>query len=210
MSRAKTAGPPRSPGPTPAATKARAKRATSTRPEDLADDELLELVQRRSFRFFWDRAHPVSGLARDRTNVHRPPDPSDELIGIGGSGFGIMAIIVAVKRGWITRSQALERLRAMLDVLTPARCYHGIYPHFMNGRTGATIPFSRKDDGGDLVESSYLFMGLLCARHFFDRDDPVEKRLRQDITNLWWEAEWSWYTQGRKLLYWHWSPNNGW
>ena len=122
-----------------------------------------------------------------------------------------MAIIVAVERGWVTRDQALERLRAMLDVLTPARNYHGIFPHFMNGRTGATIPFSRKDDGGDLVETSFLFMGLLCARQYFDRDTPAEQRLRQDITNLWGEAEWNWYTQGgRKLLYWHWSPNNGW
>jgi hypothetical protein len=121
-----------------------------------------------------------------------------------------MTIIVAVERGWISRGQALERLRAMLDVIVPTTCYHGIYPHFMNGRTGATIPFSRKDDGGDLVESSYLFMGLLCARHYFNRETPEEMRLRADITNLWREAEWNWYTRGRQLLYWHWSPNNGW
>src|SRR5262245_1702810 len=144
--------------------RARAKAGAGPRPEDLGDEELLELVQRQTFRFFWEGAHPVSGLARDRTKTTGAPDPADELIGIGGSGFGVMAIIVAVERGWVTRQEALARLRAMLDVLIPARNYHGIYPHFMNGRTGATIPFSRKDDGGDLVESSYLFMGLLCAR----------------------------------------------
>jgi hypothetical protein len=178
-------------------------------PADLSDDELLELVQRQTFRFFWEGAHPVSGLAADRRTTR--DQPTDDLIGIGGSGFGIMALIVAVERGWESREDGLAQLQRMLDLLMRATCYHGIFPHFMNGRTGATIPFSRKDDGGDLVETSYLFMGLLCARHYFDRDTPVETRLRHRINILWGEAEWNWHTQdGRRLLYWHWSPNNGW
>jgi hypothetical protein len=181
----------------------------SERPEDMADDALLELVQRRTFGFFWDAAHPVSGLARDRV-TGRDPSPDDELVGIGGSGFGVMAIIVAVERGWINRDQAVERLLAMLRLLVPARNYHGMLPHFMNGRTGATIPFSRKDDGGDIVETSYLLMGLLTAREYFDRDSVEERRMREEIGYLWGEAEWDWYTRERKLLYWHWSPNNGW
>ena len=142
----------------PAKGKPAAKRA-GPRPEDLPDEALLELVQRQTFGFFWDAAHPVSGLARDRDPDPRPARSRRELIGIGGSGFGVMAIIVAVERGWVTREEALARLRAMLDVLIPARNYHGIYPHFMNGRTGATIPFSRKDDGGDLVETSLSVHG---------------------------------------------------
>jgi hypothetical protein len=175
----------------------------------LTDDELLETVQRQTFRYFWEGAHPVSFLARDRTFT--TSDPEDDKVTTGGTGFGVMAIIVAVERQWVTRAEALKRLGGMLDVLEIATCYHGVYPHFMNGVTGATIPFWRKDDAADLVETSFLFQGLLCAKQYFDRDTAEERRLRGRINFLWHEVEWSWHTQGgRKVLYWHWSPNNGW
>lgn len=174
----------------------------------LDDEALLEAVQRQTFRFFWEGAHPVSGLAPDRRTRHEAP--IDDLVAIGGSGFGAMALIVAAERGWVRREAAVARLASMLEVLTRATCYHGAYPHFMNGATGATIPFSRKDDGGDLVETALLFQGLLCARQYFAADNPAERALRSRITGLWEEVEWDWYTQNRKLLYWHWSPNNGW
>ncbi|HKH81107.1 MAG TPA: glucoamylase family protein [Methylovirgula sp.] len=185
------------------------KAARPFSPADLSDEELLDCVQRQTFRFFWEAAHLVSGLAPDRRTKRE--EAVDDRIAIGGSGFGIMAIIVAVARGWVSREEALDRLGRMLDLLTHATCFHGIYPHFMNGRTGAPIPMSRKNDGGDLVETSYLFMGLLCARQAFDRDSPIEQHLRQRITMLWEEAEWNWHTRdGREVLFWHWSPNNGW
>lgn len=176
---------------------------------DLPDDDLLDALQRQTFRFFWEGGHEVSGLAADRLFVDG--EPKDDLIAVGGSGFGVMSIIVAAARGWIERAAARERIDRMLDILFAAPCFHGMFPHFMNGRTGAPIAFSRKDDGGDIVESSYLFMGLLCARSYFDSSAAEERRLRERITILWEEAEWSWYTrEGRKALYWHWSPNNGW
>ena len=176
---------------------------------ELPDAALLEQVQRQTFRFFWEGAHPLSGLAPDGIPArnHHPQD----LVAVGGSGFGIMAILAAVERGWVTRDAALERLGRMLDLLTRATCYHGVFPHFLDGRTGATIPFMRKDDGGDLVETSLLCMGLLCARQYFQRDHAAEKAVRDRITYLWDEVEWDWHTRGgRDLLYWHWSPNNGW
>jgi len=176
----------------------------------LADAQLLEHVQRQTFRYFWDGAHPVSGLVFDRRG-RSPSQDFDNRIAVGGSGFAIMALIVAAERGWVSRAAAVERLGQMLAVLTRASCYHGAFPHFMDGATGATIPFSRKDDGGDLVETSFLCMGLLCARQYFDRATPAEQRLRHTVTYLWEEVEWSWYTRGaRKVLYWHWSPHNGW
>jgi hypothetical protein len=175
----------------------------------LPDDALLEAVQRQTFRYFWDAAHPDSGLARDRITTSKMP--ADDLVAIGGSGFGFMATIVAAERRWITRDAALERLERSLSLLTRATCYHGAFPHFMNGRTGATIPFTRKDDGGDLVETSILLMGLLCAREYFNRDTLIEGRIRGLIHGLWHDVEWDWYTRdGRNVLYWHWSPNNGW
>ena len=110
----------------------------------------------------------------------------------------------------MTRAEVLARLSKALDCLERATCYHGLYPHFMHGDTGATKPFSRKDDGADLVESAFLFQGLLCARAYFDRDASEEKRIRDRITYLWSEAEWGWYTQGGRIaLTWHWSPTNG-
>lgn len=183
--------------------------AAPPRPTGLSDDALIDLVQRQTFRFFWEGAHPASGLARDR--VGATGAPADDLVAIGGSGFGVMAIIVAVERGWVTRGEALARLSTMLACLERAPCYHGLFPHFMHGGSGATIPFSRKDDGGDLVETALLFQGLLCARAYFDGDNAAELAVRRRITALWEDVEWSWHTRdGRRVLTWHWSPNNGW
>jgi hypothetical protein len=175
----------------------------------LSDDEMLEAVQRQTFQFFWEGAHPESGLARDRCKMDSGPE--DDLVATGGSGFGIMAVIVAAERGWISRETAVERLLKMLDLLIRATCYHGAFPHFMNGRSGATIPFMRKDDGGDLVETSFLIMGLLCAREYFNRQAPDESKVRGLANYLWNDVEWDWYTHGgRPALHWHWSPTNGW
>jgi hypothetical protein len=179
------------------------------RASHLDDDALLDLVQRQTFGYFWDFAHPTSGLARERSNLTF--GYGAEVVCAGGSGFGIMTIIVAVERRWIGRGEAVDHLLKMVRFLYKADSYHGIFPHFMNGETGRTIPFSRKDDGGDLVETSFLIAGLLCARQYFDREDGKENELRARINGLWREAEWAWHTRGGlRVLYWHWSPNNGW
>jgi hypothetical protein len=175
----------------------------------LPDEALLEAVQRQTFGFFWDGAHPQSGLAADRRRTQAVA--VDDLVATGGSGFGIMAIIVAVERGWVERSDAALRISQMLDLLTRATCYHGAFPHFMNGRSGATIPFMRKDDGADLVETSFLIMGLLCAREYFDGKSALEDKIRGQSNTIWQDVEWVWFTRGgREVLTWHWSPNNGW
>lgn len=174
-----------------------------------ADGELLDLVQRQTFGFFWEGAHPQSGLARDRQKT--TGDPDNDLVAIGGSGFGIMAIVVAVERGWVSRDEAVARLGTMLSCLEKTSRYHGMFPHFINGRTAETIPFSRKDDGGDVVETAFLFQGLLCARQYFDRAATRERDLCRRIDRLWREAEWDWYRRdGGANLYWHWSPRQGW
>ncbi|CAI2932566.1 Glycoamylase domain-containing protein [Aminobacter niigataensis] len=176
-------------------------------PSMLADDALLDLVQRQTVRYFWEGGHPVSGLARDRlkTTGNKPND----LVAIGGSGFGIMAIIVAVERGWVDRVEALGRLHRMLDLLEGSPRYHGMFPHFIDGRTGATIPFRRKDDGADVVETTFLFQGLICAREYLDRSAGEEQRFRGRVNALLAQAEWDWF-QRKGKLYWHWSPKHGW
>ena len=177
--------------------------------KNLSDEQLLDLVQRQTFRYFWDFGHPESGMARERSNATF--GYGDEVVTTGGTGFGIMAIVVAAERRWIKREDAAQRIHKMVDFLLKADHYHGVFPHWLNGQTGKTIPFSRKDDGGDLVETAYLVQGLLCARAYFTGVGNVESSLRQRITWLWEEVEWNWHTAGtRNQLYWHWSPNHGW
>ncbi|MGI9489416.1 MAG: glucoamylase family protein, partial [Geminicoccaceae bacterium] len=178
------------------------------RPKGLSDDDLLELVQRQTFRFFWDGAHPISGLARDRTNVQDKYGP--EAMAIGGTGFGAIAIVVAAERGWISRGEAVDQLLKMVKFLHLGAHFHGVLPHFMHGTTGAAIAFSRKDDGSDVVEQAFLIGGLLVARQYFDGDGK-EAELRDRINVLWNQTEWDWHTRGgRHIMYWHWSPNQGW
>ncbi|GAB1447380.1 glucoamylase family protein [Bacteroidota bacterium] len=172
------------------------------------DSLLLDEVQRQTLRYFTEFAHPVSGMARERSN--NAYDYGNEVVTTGGTGFGIMAIVAGVKRGWIPRDSAVKHLLKMVKFLEKANHYHGIFPHWLDGETGKTIPFSRKDDGGDIVESAFLFTGMLSARSFFDQPNPKETELRNRITWLWEAAEWNWYTQGQNVLYWHWSPNHGW
>lgn len=176
--------------------------------KELSDSALLDKVQQQTFRYFWDFAHPVSGMARERSNTDGPY--GHETIAVGGTGFGIMSLIVAVERKWIERDTAARLLLKMVKFLVKSPSYHGAFPHWLDGATGRTIPFSRKDDGGDLVETSYLMQGLLCARQYFNRDNEVEKGFRNRVAWLWGDIEWNWYTQGQDVLYWHWSPNNGW
>ncbi len=184
------------------------RKSSPKHPGEVSDEALLDLVQRQTFQFFWQGAHPLCGLARDRTGLDK--DPADDLVCTGGSGFAVMAIIVAAERGFVTRAEALERLSLMLGFLERAPCYHGLFPHFMDGKTGVPVRFGRKDDGSDIVESAFLFQGLLCARQYFNADNPVEKSIRGQITWLWRDAEWNWHARdGRHVLTWHWSPNNG-
>ena len=164
------------------------------------DVELIENIQRKTFGYFWDFAHPDSGLARERSRSRR-------VVTTGGSGFGILAILVAAERGWVTRDQALDRMHKIVTFLERADRFHGAWPHWLDGRTGKVIPFSSKnDDGADLVETSFLVQGLLTAREYFDRNTDAERTLRRTITRLWEAVQWNWFTNGEKTLHWHWSP----
>src|SRR5450432_180563 len=179
------------------------------RPLNLSDSALLDIVQQQTFRYFWDFAHPVSSMARERSNVAY--NCGDEVVTTGGTGFGVMAVIVAAERKWIARDSAARFLLKMINFLAKANSYHGVFPHWLNGATGATIAFSRKDDGADLVETSYLMQGLLCARQYFNANNRTEEQLRNRINWMWNDVEWNWFTRdGQEVLYWHWSPNNGW
>ncbi|HZH95935.1 MAG TPA: glucoamylase family protein, partial [Flavisolibacter sp.] len=171
----------------------------------ITDDELLTLVQRQTFKYFWDFAHPVSGLARERNT-------SGDLVTSGGSGLGVMALVTGINRQFITRADGLQRMQKIVAFLkNTAQTFHGAYPHWLNGATGVVIPFSADDDGADLVETSYLIQGLLTARQYFSGSDAGEMALRDDINFIWRRVEWSWFRKGAEnVLYWHWSPGKAW
>ena len=174
------------------------------------DEELMDMVQKDVLKYFWNYAHPDSKLARER---YLEEDPSFEqhIITSGGSGFGLMTLIVGIERGFIPRAEAVSRLHTAMDFLQNADRFHGAWSHWMNGSNGSVIPFGTRDNGGDLVETAFLSQGLIVVHEYFKNGNDTEQALAQKADDLWKGVEWDWYTQGgQNVLYWHWSPNYGW
>ncbi len=172
----------------------------------ISDDSLLTLVQKKAFGYFWDYGHPTSGLARERLG-------SGRIVTSGGSGFGMMTVITAIERNFITRKEGFDRLNMMVNFLTRPETdrFHGAFPHWLDGSTGKVIPFSVNDNGGDLVETAYLMQGLLTVREYFKDGSDEEKMMCDTITKLWEGVDWNWYQrENQDILYWHWSPDKGW
>ena len=169
----------------------------------IPDEQLLTLIQEKTFRYFYDFAHPSCGLARERNT-------SGDIVTIGGSGFGVMALIVGMERGFITRNDGLTRLNMILGFLETCDRYHGVWPHWLNGITGKIHPFSANDNGADLVETSFMVQGLITMRQYLDPGVIGEQTLIARIDDLTDAVEYDFFTRGQNVLYWHWSPNLGW
>ncbi len=167
-------------------------------PEPTNDKELLEKIQKEHFRYFWEYGHPASGMARERTG-------SQDIVTTGGTGFGIMATVVAVNRNWVSRTEAVQRLNRICDFLLKSDRFHGVFPHWYNGSDGKVKAFSLKDDGGDLVETSFMIAGLLTAKQFFIGSGTDEADLHKKINDIVDSVEWNWHVNNGKL-FWHWSP----
>lgn len=178
----------------------------------LPDEQLLDTIQYRTFQYFWDGAEPTSGMARERLHMDGVyPQDDKHIVTSGGSGFGLMALIVGMERGFITREEGLDRLRKIIGFLEMSDRFHGAWPHWLNGETGKVKAFSQRDNGGDLVETAYLVQGLLTVRQYLDPEDPVESGLQERITGLCEGVEWDWYQNGGEaVLYWHWSTEYEW
>lgn len=181
---------------------------TPTTPvNNYTDTQLLEMVQKDALKYFWDYAESNSKLARERYHTDNPGQDAN-VVSAGGSGFGLMTILVGIKNGYVTKADAVSRLTTALNFLQNANRFHGAWPHWMNGNNGQVIPFSPQDDGGDLVETAFLAQGLICVREYFKSStDASELALSQKADALFKGIEWSWYTKGENTLYWHWSPN---
>ncbi len=180
---------------------------TGCKPEGelrLTDEKLLDLVQHQTFKYFYDFGHPASGMARERNT-------SGDIVTSGGSGFGLMALVVGMERGFITRQEGTVRVEKILDFLETCDRYHGVWPHWLNGSTGEVVPFRPKDNGADLVETAFMVQGLITVREYLNDAVAAEKELKERIDTLWHQVEWDWFTRGgEEVLYWHWSPEFGW
>lgn len=183
------------------------------RPNGFASDSaLLDYIQKTHLNYMWEGAEPHSGLAPERIHLDGVyPENDAHIVTTGGSGFGIAGLLVGIERGFIGREEGVKRLQQVVDFLSAADRYHGVWPHWLDGRTGKTKPFGSKDDGGDLVESSFLMASLLCVRQYFAQGNSQEQRLAANIDKLWRDMQFDWYRNGNKdVLYWHWSPRYGW
>lgn len=185
---------------------------TNNTTKTLSDNELLDTIQKQTFNYFWEGAEPNSGLARERIHMDNvyPTSPKNTVT-TGGSGFGVMAILIGIERGWITKDEALKRYTKIVNFLEKADRFHGAWPHWINGETGKVLAFSKKDNGGDLVETAFLIQGLLTVSEYYKNGNKEEQELVSKINKLWREVEWDWYTKGGEdVLYWHWSPEYKW
>ena len=176
-------------------------------PTAYTDPQIVEMVQKDALKYFWDFAESNSKLARERYHTDNPGLDAT-IVSTGGSGFGLMTLLVGIKNGYLPRAEAVARISTALNFLQNADRFHGAWSHWISGTSGDVIPFSTMDNGGDLVETAFLVQGLICVREYFKNStDTTEIGLSQKADQLWKEVEWNWYTQGQNVLYWHWSPN---
>lgn len=171
--------------------------------KNLSDDELMDVVQRQTMRYFWENSHPLSGMARERA-VQGSYTLYDcqETVTTGGTGFGIMSLLVGAKRNWLPRDEVRDHITKIVNFLEKAETHHGVFPHFIDARTGRADFFetigegedkaavSVTEKGGNLVETSFLFMGLLSARQYFSDNTVADAVLRSKINRLWKKVEW--------------------
>ncbi|RZK67270.1 MAG: beta-glucosidase [Pedobacter sp.] len=178
----------------------------------LSDEQLLDLVQKQTFQYFWDGAEPTSGAGRERYHADDIyPDNDKSTVATGATGFGLMAILSGIDRGYVTKEDGLDRINKILDFLAKADRFHGAWSHWIYGETGKVKPFGKKDNGGDLVETSFVAQALICIDAYYKNGNTEEKAVAQKADQLWKGIDFNWYRKGgQNVLYWHWSPEYNW
>ena len=172
----------------------------------LDDAALLDRIAQATATYFTDWSHPTSGMAHERSAGAFGYDVEDTVTA-GGTGFGLLAQIVAAERGWRPRRDILDRLERLVGFLERADRFDGVFPHFLSGATGRVIPFMRGDDGGDLVETAFLMTGLLAAAEYI----AEERELAQRIEALYRAVDWAAHVRPADGgLMWHRHPDRPW
>lgn len=158
----------------------------STERINQSTDSLLTKIQSQTFEYFWEAAEPTSGLARERVHIDGVyPQNDQNVITIGGSGFGIMGMVVAIERGFISKEEGTERLAKIMDYLKKIERFEGAWSHWYFGDTGKVKAFSEKDNGGDIVETAFLAQALIVVREYFKAGNNQQKIVAKAADNLW-------------------------
>jgi len=158
---------------------------------------VLEEWQHKTFNYFYDGASP-SGMILEGN------DRGDGgIVTTGGSGFGVMALIVGSERGWITRQQAAERTQKIVRFLGKAERFQGMWSHWYNP-DGTASPFGDQIKTGDIVESAFMAAGLLTASEYYTGGSAVETEIRDSVASFWNTMNWRYYGGTDKVLHWLW------
>lgn len=180
-----------------------------TPPARLGDAALLDDIEARTFRFFWDTAHPETGLVPDRWPGH--PD----MASVAAVGFGLTALVVGAERGFVTRTQAAERVRRTLRFLASApqgeavmgtAGHRGFFYHFLHMGTG--LRFNERVELST-IDTALLMAGVLHVQSHFDGTDATESEIRTLAETLYTRVDWRWAQQRGGLICMGWDPARG-
>lgn len=176
------------------------------------DDQFLEDLSRRAFRYFWEYTDPDTGITRGRARADGEPyDAVRRDIGsIGVSGFGLTALCIGAERLWVTQDEARSRVRNALTFFADhAPQEHGWLFHWMNVKTGqrtGVLETSEKKSELSSIDTALLMGGVLTARQYF-KDDPEIYKL---ATRIYERMDFQWLLNGDPLLLSHgWTPEEG-
>ena len=170
--------------------------AISLSPED---DLFLEELEQAAFRFFWEQASPQTGLVKDRCNVRG--NDTTEVASIAATGFGLTALCIGEKRGWVSHSEAHARVLTALHFLWRKLPNHrGFFFHFADMNSGARL----WDSEVSSIDTAILLCGVLtCRQHFMSEE---VRRLALDVFS---RVEWNWLAEDTPLLSLGWMPEIG-
>lgn len=163
------------------------------------DDRFLEEVEKANYLYFWEQAHPQSGLVLDRCNVRQ--NSRGVVASIAATGFGLTALSIAEKRGYVTHPQARDRVLTTLRFLWKKLPHHrGFFFHFAHVETGER----QWDSEISSIDTALLLCGLLtCQRHFHHEEI---RHLAYSIFN---RVDWTWLSEDTSLLPHGWMPESG-
>ena len=165
------------------------------------DDQLLDDIERAACCYFWEQANPDTGLVKDRCNARKAATDSSTVASIASTGFGLTAICIGERRGFLSRSDARQRVIATLEFLSRKLPHHrGFFFHWADMNTGDRVWESEVSS----IDTAILLCGILtCRTHFRDTDITL---LAHSITN---RVEWTWLSEDTALLPHGWRPEMG-
>jgi len=174
-------------------------------PKTASDDAMLDFIQAAHLNYFIERTEINSGMHA----IHFGVD--DATVSVRETGLSVLAYMVGVERGLVSRTAAIGRFQRIVDFLSKVDRYHGMFPEKIDGRTGKGVFATDTVPEGDVRSTAYLMQGLLVAQQYFQADSGKTGTLLEKIDSLWNTVEWDQFAiQGQEnILLDRWSPTVG-